>query len=452
VQTDARLLPPQNLAAEAALLGAMLLDPDTIDDVELVVTPDDFYRDDHAEVARLMLAMRAQGRRTDTVSVHEELERRKARRPDGDDWPDFLCGLLAAVPHVANAVYHAQIVRQKAVARALIEAANATIKDAYGTDFDSDEMTERAASRIYAIEERGASANLSEPIGVGVDEADERMERRTDGEMSGVPTGLTDLDDWLDGLQPGNLIVLAARPSVGKSLLALQFARHAAMETGVGAVFFSLEMPRRDLAARAITSVSRVDSRRARAGELSYQERAAWKAACAKLKACDRLFINDVRGRLTPERILAEGRRMQRRHGVGLIVIDYLQLMDPPADLERRAPRHEQVGAISRRLAMASKALDMPILLLSQLNRESEKREDRTPRMSDLRESGAIEQDADVVLLMHRPGMHDPATPATKLDLIVAKNRNGPQGLLGFDVDLGCGVVAERTARDPYFG
>jgi replicative DNA helicase len=434
-------LPPHNATAEAALIGAMLLDPETIDEVEPVVTPDDFYRDDHGDLARVLLTLRAEGRRTDAISVIAGLERRGVKPRDGGDWGDAISEMMRQVPHVANAVYHAQIVAQHARRRAVIEAANAMLKDAYGLEHDADEVTERAAARIYAIEERGASANPSEPIGVGVDEADARMERRVGGAMSGVPTGLDELDAMLDGLQPGTLNILAARPSVGKSLLGLQFARHAAMEVGIGAVFFSLEMPKRDLAARAITGVGRIDSQRARTGDLSRAERIAWKNACAKLKGCDRLFINDVRGRLTPERVVAEARRLKRRHGIGLVVIDYLQLMAPPADAERRAPRHEHVAAISGRLQQASKALDVPILLLAQLNRESEKREDRTPRAADLRESGAIEQDADVILLMHRPGMHDKTTPLSKLSLLVAKNRNGPQGLLEFNVDLPCGVV-----------
>jgi replicative DNA helicase len=434
-------LPPQNLAAEAALIGAMLLDPDTIDEVEPIVSYDDFYRDDHGELCRTLLTLRATGRKTDAISVSAELERRAIKPRDGDDWLDAMAEMMRQTPHVVNAAYHAQIVAQHARRRAVIEAANAMLRDAYGLEHDADEVTERAAARIFAIEERGASANPSELIGVGVDEADARMERRLAGTMSGVPTGLDELDGMLDGLQPGNLIVLAARPSVGKSLLGLQFARYAATEHGTGAVFFSMEMPKRDLAARAISGVGRIDSQRVRTGDLGRVERAAWKAACASLKGCDRLFINEVRGRLTPERVVAEARRLKRRHGIGLVVIDYLQLMSAPADTERRAPRHEHVAAISGRLAQASKALDLPVLLLAQLNRESEKREGGAPRLSDLRESGAIEQDADVVMLMHRPGMHDKTTPLSKLNLILAKNRNGPQGAIDFNVDLACGVV-----------
>jgi replicative DNA helicase len=436
-------LPPQNLAAESALIGEMLIDPEVIDVAEAIVTPDDFYADVHQDIARTLLAFRSTGRKTDAVSVAEDLVRRGCRAPGGD-WMDTLADLMRSVTHVANSEYHAQIVRQKATARALIEAANAILKDAYGTDLSADEMAERAESRIFTVSERAAGSDPSELIGPAAREAFEAVVRRSEGEMRGVPTGLAELDAVLDGLQPGALNILAARPSMGKSLVALQFARHAAMNMNIPAVFFSLEMPKRDLAARLMTSMARINGHKIQTGKtLGTAEMHAWGKAFSDALACGTFWVKQA-NRLTPEKVLAESRRLKRRHGLGLIVIDYLQLLDPPADLDRRAPRHEQVAVMTRRLKTAAMDLDLPILCLAQLNRESEKRDNKVPRVSDLRESGAAEQDADVIMLLHRPGEYDKTTPEGHLDLFVGKNRNGPKRVLEFSIRMDCGVVEPR--------
>jgi replicative DNA helicase len=419
---------PQNTEAEAALLGACLIDPEAIDDALMVVCPEDFFSDRHELIAGALFTLRNRGEVTDAIAVAAELNRRGVYGKAGGD--DALADLLRGATHAANATYHAQIVRGHAIRREVIAAAHAILTDCYTLEHTAEELVARAEARLFAIGERGVGVKVLARIENETDDALARAARRRAGEFAGTPTGLDALDDITDGLQPGNLVILAARPSIGKTALALRLAYHAAAQAGIGTAMFSLEMSTVDLAERLMILASGVDGHAIRTGRaLAPEQDRAFYHAAEQVRNCRNLWITDA-AMLGPEQVLSQCRRLKRRHGLGLVIVDYLQLMNSPADVPRRASRQEQVSALSRRLKLIAGELGVPVLVLSQLNRQAEGRPDKRPMLSDLRESGAIEQDADVVLLLHRPEFYDPNDRPGEAELIVAKNRNGRTGTI----------------------
>jgi replicative DNA helicase len=421
-------LPPQNLDAERSVLGAMLRDNSVIEEViPRHVTPEDFYTDAHQKVCRAILALRnpPNGRegRVDLVLLAEYLSEQKQIEDVGGYAK--LAELWDASPTTVNAVHHAEIVRDKALLRALIHTTNEILRDGYDQAAPTEQVLGEAERKIIAIADRGVTAQtytLQQILTEAYDRIDHRLQRAHTS-VSGLATGFIDLDEKTAGLQNSELIILAARPSVGKTALALGIARHVAVEERLPVFFVSLEMSRVELAERLLCSQARVDGHKLRKGAISSEDQGKLLDAGSVLGRA-KLFLDDSPGQ-SMLRIAANARRLKLREKIKLVVIDYLQLIEPE---NRRDPRQEQVAQTSRRLKFLAKELEIPVLALAQVNRSSEDRQDHRPRLSDLRESGSLEQDADTVLMLHRPEMYEPGQHEGTVEVIVAKQRNGPTG------------------------
>jgi replicative DNA helicase len=416
-------LPPQNLDAERGVLGAILLDNDVLHDIISILTVDDFYRDAHQIVYRAIREMYDESKAVDAVTLADELVRRGQYKQIGGD--DLLAEIANSVPHAANARYHADIVRQKSVSRQLIQTSTDLIRDGYSNLYTSQQLLETAEQKIFAIREDQIKGELHE-LKVVLEEAMTRISKRAEEThpVTGVSSGFIDLDDLTNGFHGDQLIILAARPSMGKTAIALNICDHAAINMKIPSLMVSLEMGRLEIGERLICSRSRVDGHKLRTGRgLDYREMNKLGKAFGEMQSSP-IFIDDTPARNMLE-IAAMARRLKLRQDIGLIIIDYIQLIDAE---EQRDSRQEQIAKISRRLKQLARELHIPVIALSQLNRGVENREDRRPRMADLRESGAIEQDADMVLLLHRPEYYDPNDQPGIAEVIVAKNRSGPTG------------------------
>ena len=422
-------LPPHNLEAEKGTLGSILLDPNLCDEVALILRPEDFYADANQKLYAHLLAMHDEGRRIDATLLLERL------RTAGDlelvGGSAYLAELLHAVPHAANAVYYAEIVRDKATLRALIHASTEILRDAYEPTLNPREMVGRAEEQIFAVHDQRSTdqvTNIHDLLVEAFDRIDARLER---GEGVGVPTGFQDLDNLTGGLHDSEFVVLAARPSMGKTALATNVAEYVSIEANVPTLFVSLEMARLELAQRMLCSQGKIDASKFRSGFLSKDDRSKLVEASARLGKAP-LFVDDTPARTCTE-IAACARRLKRKNNLGLVVIDYLQLIQPD---DPRDPRQEQVAKMARRLKALARELKIPVFCLAQLNRQADAgREGHRPRLSQLRESGAIEQDADVVMFIHREEYYcdsreeaEQKNVAGQGELIVAKQRNGPTG------------------------
>ena len=419
-------LPPQNLEAERSVLGSILLDNEPLHDIIAFLRASDFYRDAHQVIYQSIRDLYEAGKAIDAVTLAEELKKRNQFDQIGGH--DILTEIVESVPTAANATYYANIVKEKATNRQLIEFATEIIRDGYSNQFTAQELLESAEHKVFSIAEdqvRGETFDLKEIVKESMDQIMIRAESGGHA-VTGVGSGLLDLDDLTGGFHPGQLIILAARPSMGKTALALNIAEHAGIDLKIPVLFISLEMGRLEIGERMLCSRSRVDGHKLRTGiSLGHQELTQLGRAFNELTPDPpTVFIDD-----TPTRnmlqVIANARRMCRRHKVRLIIVDYIQLVDAE---DSRDSRQEQIAKISRRLKGMARRLKVPVIALSQLNRAVENREDKRPRMADLRESGAIEQDADIVLLLHRPEYYDPKELPGVAELIVAKNRNGATG------------------------
>lgn len=411
--------PPRNLEAEQAVIGSMLLDPACLVEVSSILEAGDFHGDAHQVLYRAILSLHDDGRPFDAVTLIDELSRVGRLEKAGGE--EVIRKALEQTPHAANAAYYAQIVRQRSVARRVVEAAHETLREGYSDGFTADELVDRAERRFFAIGQ-GRLREEAVPIGDLVRRAMLRIAERAEGfAASGLGTGYGDLDDLTGGLSPGNLVVLAARPGMGKTALALGIADHVAGSLDVGTLFVSLEMAGGELAERVLSARSGVPSTKIKAARfLSDEGRRSLDEAAPLIEGLP-LWVDDSAS-LTPSQISASARRFKARHDIGLLVVDYLQIVVPEDD---RQPRQEQVAGASRRFKALAKEIGCPVLVLAQLNRQPEQRADRRPVLSDLRESGQIEQDADLVILLHRPEYYDPIDKPGIAELIVAKNRNG---------------------------
>ncbi|MFM8250479.1 MAG: replicative DNA helicase [Planctomycetota bacterium] len=419
--------PPLDLEAEAGVLGSMFLLPDAIDDVALVLRPDDFYDDSHRKLFGHMLAMHDAGKKIDMVLLAERL--RTAGDYDLIGGAAFLAKILHAVPNAAHATFYANIVREKATFRSLITASTEVLRQAYDETLEAKQVLSQAEQKIFGIlDDRGSNTIAS--ISSILHQAMDRMEARMRGEHTsgGVDTGFKEMDGLTGGLHNSELIILAARPSMGKTAFAMNIAEYAAVEQNVPVLFVSLEMSGIELADRLLCSVARVNGHQLRNGTISNQDRQKLVDNAARISTSP-LFVDDSPSRTVTE-IAAAARRIRRREsGLGLIVIDYLQLIEPdnPKD-----SRQEQVARIARRLKGLAREMKVPVLCLAQLNRQAEDSKDHIPKLSHLRESGAIEQDADVVMFVHREEYYlrgeDRDAVAGQAEIIIAKQRNGPVG------------------------
>ena len=417
-------IPPHNLHAEESLLGAMLLSRDAIAAAVETCAVDDLYKPAHGHVFDAITTLYSRGEPADPVTVADELSRAGLLEPVGG--LARLISLQADTPATTNAARYARIVEEHALLRRLIAVAGEIAELGYSVPDDVAAAVDQAEALVFDVAERRVTDSLKPLQGLLV-EALDRLERLYDrGEaITGVPTGYIDLDERLFGLQPSTLIIVGARPAVGKTAFALGMAAHAAMEAQVPTLVFSLEMSHDELTQRLLVSESRVDASRIRNGRLADSDWPKVSQAIARLGDAP-LFIDD-NPNLTVMEMRAKARRLKAREGrLGLIVVDYLQLMSSRVTVENR---QIEVSSISRGLKILARELEVPVVALSQLSRNLEMRADKRPQLADLRESGSLEQDADVVLFLYRDEIYNPDSPDRgSAEVIVAKHRNGPTG------------------------
>ncbi|WP_051551575.1 replicative DNA helicase [Nocardioides sp. URHA0020] len=413
--------PPQDMAAEQSVLGSMLISKDAIADVTEVIRGVDFYRPSHETIHDAIIDLYGRGEPVDMVTVAAELQRRGELQRIGG--APYLHTLSANVPIAANAGYYAEIVREKAMLRRLVDAGTKIVQIGYAGEGQVDDIVDQAQAEVYKITDKRATedfAPLSDIMDGVLDEI-EAISNREAG-LYGVPTGFADLDDLTNGLHSGQMIIVAARPAMGKSTLALDLCRAASIHNNLTSVFFSLEMTRSEITMRLLSAEAKVPLNHIRNGNMNDDDWAKLARKMGEVSSAP-MFIDDSPN-MTMMEIRAKARRLKQRHDLKLIVIDYMQLMSSGKKVESR---QLEVSEFSRQIKLLAKELELPIIALSQLNRGPEQRGDKRPMMSDLRESGSLEQDADMVILLHRDDVYEKeSTRPGEADLIVAKHRNGP--------------------------
>ena len=413
--------PPNDIAAEQSVIGAMLLSKDAIADVVEVVREGDFYRPAHQTIYSAILDLYGKGEPADAVTVAAELT--KAGEIARVGGATYLHTLVSMVPTAANGGYYGRIVREQAILRRLVEAGTRIVHMGYTGTGDVDDMVDRAQAEVYDVTDRRTSEDylpLREIMGEALNEIEAISNRG--GEMIGVPTGFIELDKLTNGLHPGQLVIVAARPALGKSTLGLDICRAASIKHGLASVIFSLEMSRNEIVMRLLSAEAQVPLHHMRAGTMSDAD---WTKLASRMGTVSEapLFIDDSPN-MTLMEIRAKCRRLKQRHDLRLVVVDYLQLMTSGKRVESR---QQEVSEFSRSLKLLAKELEVPVIAISQLNRGAEQRTDKRPLLADLRESGSLEQDADVVVLLHREDAYERESPrAGEADFIVAKHRNGP--------------------------
>ena len=424
-------LPPQSIEAEQSVLGAVLIDRDAMIEIAEFLRPEDFYRQAHGRIYAVMLDLSERREPIDIVTVSEALERSGDLETIGGR--AYLGTLTNQTPTAVHAAQYARIVERKSLLRNLIGAAGKIAGIGYEDPAEVQEAIDRAESELFAVSQRRIGASFS-PLKTLLHDAYDRLDylHAHRGEISGIRTGFGDLDSLTTGLQKSDLVILAARPSVGKTSFALNIAEHAAVKDRKSVGIFSLEMSKEQLVLRLLSSVSNIDSQRLRTGFLEELDFARIAPAMNALSEAP-IYIDDTPNITTME-LRTKARRLQAEAGVDLIIVDYLQLMQS-STTTRDANRVQEVSEISRGLKALARELKIPVLALSQLSRQPEMRESKEPRLSDLRESGSIEQDADLVMFLWREkerGSDDQATDGEVVKLKLSKHRNGPTG----EIDL----------------
>jgi replicative DNA helicase len=419
---------PHNLEAERSVLGAILIDNHTFNLAAAVITSQAFFRDAHRRIFERMTELSERNQPIDLVTLKEALERAGELEEVGG--PAYIASLVDGVPRSTNVEYYAQIVKEKATLRALIFSANKILANAYEADQDADLILDDAESAIFAVAEDRVKSGFI-PMRELVNESFPRIEKLFEHKsyITGVATGFDDLDRKTRGLQPGDLVIVAARPSMGKTSLVLNICQHVATHGGGVAGFFSLEMSKEQLFMRMLASEARIDTYRLLSGQIGQREYGQITHALETLSEAH-LFIDDTAGIGVLE-MRAKARRLQAEHGLSVLAVDYIQLMTGRGRFENRTL---ELASISRSLKGLAKELSVPIIVLSQLSRAPEARSDKRPQLSDLRESGALEQDADVVALIFREEMYklgdEPSENDGVAEIIIAKQRNGPTGTI----------------------
>jgi len=420
---------PHNLEAERSVLGAILLHNDAFNLAAEVIDSKDFYRDAHRRIFDKMVALYERGHAIDLVTLKEELGRSSELEEVGG--PAYIAALVDGIPRSTNVEHYARIVKEKATLRNLIYSANKIVSSAYEADEDADVILDQAEHAIFAIADdkiRDGFVSLRDLAQGSLDTIEKLHSRRE--LVTGIPTGFTDLDEMTSGLQPSDLVIVAARPSMGKTSLVLNMAQHVGTKTDMTVGLFSLEMSKEQLFLRMLTGEARIDAHRMRGGFLGERDWGRLSQAIGTLSDA-KIFIDDTPSIGVLE-MRAKCRRLAAEHGLHLVIIDYIQLMQGRGRFENRTL---EVASISRSLKGLAKELRVPIVVLSQLSRAPEARSDRRPQLSDLRESGALEQDADVVIFIYREDMYaDRSAPPTDAqgvaELIIGKQRNGPTGVV----------------------
>ncbi len=418
-------VPPQNLEAEQSVLGAMLLDRDAVVAVSNLLRAEDFYADKHSYLFDSIMALFGRGEPVDLITLQDEL--RKSGHLEDIGGLSYLTSLINTVPTTANVQQYALIVEQKATLRKLQNAARRVVDDCYVTE-DIDATLVDAEKSIFAVTQRRSGkgyVHIKEALVTAYGHLEFLFSAK--GKTTGVSTGFRDLDQMTSGFQPSDMIVVAARPSVGKTAFTLNIARNAAIIGGAKVAFFSLEMSAEQLALRMLAAEAAVDGHRLRTGQLLDQDWQRLGSGLATLAEAP-IFIDDTPNCPLME-IRSKCRRIQQEHGLNLVIIDYLQLMSMPSRPGQVSNRQQEISEISRSLKHLARELKVPVVALSQLSRSVEQRQDKRPMLSDLRESGAIEQDADMVAFLYRDDYYDPESEKKNMvEVIIAKHRNGPIG------------------------
>jgi replicative DNA helicase len=428
-QIAALKLPPHSIEAEQSLIGGLLLDNAAWERIGDAVAESDFYRDDHRRIFRHIARLLEVGRPADVVTVYESIE--KANEVEQTGGLAYLGEIANNTPSAANIRRYAEIVRERAVLRKLVTVGDEIAASALNpAGRDVKQLLDEAESKVFEIAEAGSRTSqgfvaIQPLLGQVVDRIEQLYDQENPSEITGIPTGFIDLDRMTSGLQPGDMIVVAGRPSMGKTAFALNIAEHVGVELRLPVAIFSLEMSGPQLAMRLLSSVGRLDQTRVRNGKLTDEEWDKMTVALGKLHEAP-IHIDET-GAINPTDLRARARRLHRQCGkLGLIVIDYIQMMTSTKEGENRAT---EVSDISRAIKSLAKELKVPIIALSQLSRKVEERNDKRPLMSDLRESGAIEQDADIIMMMYRDEYYNKDTTEKGVaEAIVGKHRNGPVG------------------------
>lgn len=419
-QSDFDRVPPQDIEAEQSVLGSMMLSKDAVSQVVELMEGSDYYRADHEMVHNTIMELYSRGDAVDVITVTGELKRNGnlSRLPE----PSYLHTLISSVPTAANVGYYARIVRERAQLRRLVEAGTRIVQLGYAeAGGDVDDIVDAAQAEIFAVSERRNSTDyvslgeIADPLLAHLDELAQNRDH-----SKGVSTGIKDLDHLTTGLQPGQMIIVAARPAMGKSTLATNFMRAASFQNGVTSVLFSLEMSREEIGMRLVAAEAGVHFGKMRRGDMDDRDWRKISTTIPKLSSAP-FFIDDSPNMAMNE-IRAKCRRLKQQHNLGLVVIDYLQLMTSGKRVESR---QQEVSEFSRSLKLLAKELEIPVVAVAQLNRGPEQRNDKKPMIADLRESGSLEQDADVIMLLHRPDYYDEENRPGEADIIVAKHRNG---------------------------
>ena len=426
IRHDEVRTPPHSVEAEQAVLGGLMLDSNAWDAVADIISASDFYRRDHRLIFEAIVEVAEIRGSCDAVTISEHLERKGRLEEIGG--LAYLGTIARDTPSAANVRAYAEIIRERSTLRQLVTAGNEIAAAAIdGRGRPASELVDEAERRVFEIAERGSRGKMGfvavrDLLPQTIDRLD--LLHQSPGDVRGVPTGFTQLDRKTTGLQPGDLIVIAGRPSMGKTTLAMNIAENAAIAKGVPAAIFSMEMSSEQLVNRLVSSLGRVNQTHLRTGNFSDEDWSRIQGAMSQLSSA-KIFVDESPA-LTPTEVRARARRLKREHDIGLIVVDYLQLMQVSGTKENRAT---EISEISRGLKALAKELRVPVVALSQLNRAVEQRTDKRPVMSDLRESGAIEQDSDLILLIYREEVYDPNTTRRGVaDIIIAKQRNGPIG------------------------
>jgi replicative DNA helicase len=428
-QIDALKLPPHSMEAEQSVLGGLLLDNDAADRVGDVASAEDFYSDAHRVIYRHVMQLIANGKPADVVTLAESLS--SAQKLDYVGGLAYLGALVQNVPTAANIRHYAQIVRDRSILRQLAATAGEIADTAYNPLGRSAKMVlDEAEAKVLHIAEQGARGaqnfhEIGKLLATVVDRIETLYNRDNPSDVTGVPTGFVDLDRMTSGFQPGDLIIVAGRPSMGKTSLALNIGENVALDTGMPVAVFSMEMGAAQLALRMIGSVGRLDQHKLRTGRLVAEDWDKLSAALGRLNEAPILI--DETPALNAIEVRSRARRLMRQYGkLGLVIVDYLQLMQASTQGENRAT---ELSEISRAMKSLAKELQVPVVALSQLNRSLEQRPDKRPVMSDLRESGALEQDADVILFIYRDEVYKPDSPDKgTAEILISKQRNGPTG------------------------
>ena len=444
VESHIDRLPPQNVEAEQSIIGAILIDNEALPKALEIIGIDDFYKTSHRKIFRSMVELFDRNEPIDLITLTDYMKR--SDELDAVGGVSYLSSLVNMVPTAANIKYHSKIVREKGLLRSLLSSATEIASKVYEDNLEAEEMVDYAERSIFDISDKRVKASfitLKELIKSSFEMIEHLYDKKE--AITGVPSGFRDLDELTTGFQKGDLIVVGGRPSMGKTAFTLNIAQHVGLESREPVAIFSLEMAKEQLAFRMLCSEAMVNSNSIRKGFIKKEDWHKLTGAASKLTGAP-IFIDDSSG-ITALELRAKARRLKMEHGLSLVIVDYLQLMRGKGSFERR---EQEISDISRSLKGLAKELSIPVIAVSQLNRSVEQRRPPTPMLADLRESGAIEQDADVILFLYRDEVYNKDTPANKgeAEVIVAKQRNGPIGKVNLTFNSSCTRFLNRADRE----